>query len=84
MASYLLNTDFYDMQMNENSNTKKAEEVEILRLFKERYGRIDWHIRCSKTMKETGRSLLSNLNNQKHDSFLKDNWEIGKDTYPGR
>ena len=34
-------------------------------------------------MKETGRSLLSNLNNQ-NDSFLKENWEIGKDTYPGR
>ena len=59
MASYLLNTDFYDMQMNENSNTKKAEELEILRLFKDRYGRIDLHIRCGKTIKETGRSLLS-------------------------
>lgn len=28
--------------------------------------------------------LLSNLNNQKSDSFLKENWEIGKETYPGR
>lgn len=52
--------------------------MEILRLFKERYGRIDWHVRCSKMMKQTGKGLLSNLSNQKNNSFLKENWGIGK------
>lgn len=56
--------------------------MEILRLFKERYGRIDWHVRWSKMMKQTGKGLLSNLSNQKNDSFLKENWGIGKRYIP--
>lgn len=73
MASCLPSGEFSGMKMNQKRDTKRAEEVEILRLFKERYGRIDWHVRGSKMMKQTGKGLLSNLSNQKNNSFLKEN-----------